>query len=143
MGGRSIYDAYLVGQGPGGKGVSDGSYDPFGDQVTAGDWPLLGFSKTILNGSVRYRFANGFGIGGNAQYSSRQVGNLDDEWHIPGQYLLNGSLFYEASRWSVNLDFLNVTNQRNWYHNGDAFSGSSLVFAEQPFRMEGYVKFRF
>jgi len=143
MGGRSIYDAYLVGQGPGGKGVSDGSYDPFGDQVTAGDWPLLGFSKTILNGSVRYRFANGFGIGGNAQYSSRQAGNLDDEWHIPGQYLLNGSLFYEASRWSVNVDFLNVTNQRNWYHNGDAFSGSSLVFAEQPFRMEGYVKFRF
>ncbi|HEY4248691.1 MAG TPA: TonB-dependent receptor [Lacunisphaera sp.] len=143
MGGRSIYDAYLIGQGPGGNGKSDGTYDPYGDQVPAGDWPLLGFSKMIFNGSVRYRFANGFGVGGNAQYASRQLGNLDDEWHIPGQYLLNGSLFYEAKRWSVNVDFLNVTNQRNWYHNGDAYSGSSLVFAEQPFRMEGYVKFRF
>ena len=143
MGGRSIYDAYLVGQGPGGKGTSTGSYDPYGNQVPAGNWPLLGFPTTILNGSVRYRFANGFGLGGNAQYSSRQIGNLDNEWHIPGQYVLNGSLFYEIKRWTVNLDFLNVTNQRNWYHNGDAFSGSSLVFAEQPFRLEGYVKLRF
>ncbi len=143
MGGRDIYAAYLVGQGPGGKGTSTGSYDPYGNQVPKGDWPLLGFSKTMLNGSVRYRFENGFGVGGNAQYSSRQAGNLDDQWHIPGQYVLNGSLFYEAKRWSVNLDFLNLTNQRNWYHNGDAFSGSSLVFAEQPFRMEGYVKLRF
>ena len=46
-------------------------------------------------------------------------------------------------RWIVNLDILNVTNQRNWYHNGDAFSGSILVFQEQPFRVEGYVKLRF
>jgi len=143
MGGRSIYDAYLLGQGPGGLGRSNGTYNPFGDQVPKGNWPLLGFSKTILNGSVRYRFENGFGLGGNAQYSGRQAGNLDNEWHIPGQYVLNGSIFYEAKRWSVNLDLLNVTNQRNWYHNGDAFSASSLVFAEQPFRMEGYVKLRF
>jgi len=143
MGGRSIYDAYLVGQGPGGLGTSTGSYNPYGNQVPPGDWPLLGFSKTIFNGSVRYRFENGFGVGANAQYSSRQAGNLDDQWHIPAQYLLNASLFYETKKWSVNVDFLNVTNQRNWYHNGDAFSGSILVFQEQPFRIEGYLKFRF
>ena len=92
---------------------------------------------------MRYRFENGFGVGGNAQYSGRQIGNLDNQWHIPGQYVLNASLFYEVKQWTVNIDFLNVTNQRNWYHNGDAFSGSSLVFAEQPFHMEGYVKIRF
>jgi iron complex outermembrane recepter protein len=143
MGGRDIYAAYLIGQGPGGKGTSTGSYDPYDNQVGNGDWPLLGFSKIIFNGSLRYRFENGFGVGGSAQYSGRQTGNLDNQWHIPAQYVLNGSLFYETKRWSVNVDFLNVTNQRNWYHNGDAFSGSSLVFAEQPFRMEGYVKIRF
>ncbi len=143
MGGRSIYDAYLLGQGPGGKGTSTGSFDPFGNQVGKGNWPLLGFSKMLFNGSVRYRFANGFGVGANAQYSSRQTGNLDDQWHIPGQYLLNTSLFYETKKWSVNIDFLNVTNQRNWTHNGDAFSGSILVFQEQPFRLEGYFKVRF
>ena len=57
--------------------------------------------------------------------------------------MLNTSLFYEAKQWTVNLDFLNVTHRRNWYHNGDAFSGSQLVFQEQPFRVEGYVKLRF
>ena len=143
MGGRSIYAAYLVGQGPGGKGTSTGTFDPYGNQVPNGNWPLLGFSKTIFNGSFRYRFENGFGFGANAQYSSRQTGNLDNEWHVPAQYLLNTSLFYETKKWSVNVDFLNVTNQRNWAHNGDAFSGSILVFQEQPFRIEGYVKFRF
>jgi iron complex outermembrane recepter protein len=111
--------------------------------VPNGDWPLLGFSKTMLNGSVRYRFENGFGIGGGAQWWSRQTGNLDDEWHIPSQYLLNTSLFYERPRWIVNIDFLNLTNERNWYHNGDAFTANQLVFQEQPFRVEGYIKFRF
>ncbi|MFZ9683342.1 MAG: hypothetical protein ACO3DQ_09115, partial [Cephaloticoccus sp.] len=143
MGGRNIYDAYLVGQGPGGLGTSTGSYNPFGNQVGNGDWPLLGFSKTIVNGSLRYRFANGFGLGTNASWQSRQTGNLDDQWHIPAQHLLNASLFYETERWMVNVDFLNLTNQRNWYHNGDAFSGSILVFSEQPFRIEGYVKWKF
>ena len=143
MGGRDIYAAYLVGQGPGGKGTSTGSFNPFGNQVPAGDWPLLGFSRTMLNGSVRYRFENGFGVGANAQWWSRQAGNLDNQWHIPAQYLLNGSLFYETKHWMVNVDFLNLTNERNWYHNGDAFSGSILVFQEQPLRVEGYVKYRF
>ncbi len=143
MGGRDIYAAYLVGQGPGGKGTSTGTFNPYGNQVPVGDWPLLGFPDVILNGSVRYRFASGFGVGGNAQYTGRQVGNLDDQWHIPPQYLLNASLFYETPKWIVNVDFLNVTNQRNWYHNGDAFSGSILVFQEQPFRIEGYVKIKF
>ena len=143
MGGRDIYAAYLLGMGPSGRGTSTGSYNPFGNQVPNGDWPLLGFSKLLLNGSVRYRLENGFGAGANAQYWGRQAGNLDDQWHIPGQYLLNTSLFYEARQWSVNVDFLNVTRRRNWYHNGDAFSGSILVFQEQPFRVEGYVKLRF
>jgi hypothetical protein len=43
----------------------------------------------------------------------------------------------------VNVDFLNLTNERNWQQNGDTFSSSLLVFQEQPFRLEGYVKLRF
>jgi hypothetical protein len=143
MGGRDIYAAYPLGEGPGGKGTSTGSFNPYGNQVPVGDWPLLGFPETILNGSVRYRFASGFGVGGNAQWTSEQVGNLDGQWHIPDQFLLNASLFYETKRWIVNVDFLNLTNERNWQHNGDAFSGSILVFQEQPFRIEGYVKIKF
>jgi len=142
-GGRDLYAAYALGRGPGGLGTATGTYDPFANQVPDADWPLLGFSNTMLNGSVRYRFDGGFGVGSNVQWQSRQRGNLDDQWHIPAQYTLNASVFYEARRWSVNLDFLNVTNQRNWIHNGDAYTATELIFPELPFRMEGYVKFRF
>ncbi|MFA5265009.1 MAG: TonB-dependent receptor plug domain-containing protein, partial [Opitutaceae bacterium] len=143
MGGRSIYDAYALGHGPDGLGTAGADFDPYGAQVPAGNWPLLGFSKTMLNGSIRYRWASGFGVGFNAQWQSRQVGNLDDQWHIPAQVLTNASLFYEKGRWTANLDFLNLTNERNWIHNGDAYTASQLIFPELPFRMEGYVKMRF
>ncbi len=142
-GGRDIYTAYALGRGPGGLGTATGSYDPYANQVPAGDWPLLGFSNTMLNGSVRYRWDNGFGVGGNVEWASRQRGNLDDQWHIPAQYTLNTSVFYEAKRWSVNVDLLNLTNQHNWIHNGDAYTASELIFPELPFRMEGYFKIRF
>ena len=143
LGGRSIYDAYLLGQGPGGLGTSTGTFDPYGNQVPAGDWRLVGFSRVMLNGSVRYKLAGGLGAGLNARWQSWQRGNLDNQWHIPAQYTLDGSLFYEAKRWSVNIDFLNLTDQHNWIHNGDAYTDSGLIFPELPFRMEGYVKMKF
>lgn len=142
-GGRDLYTAYELGRGPGGKGTAVGFYDPYANQVPAGDWPLLGLSNTMANASARYRFDSGFGVGGNVQWQSRQRGNLDDQWHIPSQYTLNGAVFYEAKRWSVNVDFLNLTNQRNWIHNGDAYTATELIFPELPFRMEGYVKLKF
>jgi hypothetical protein len=45
MGGRSIYAAYPRGRGPGGLGVAGGDFDPYGDQVPVGDWPLLGLFR--------------------------------------------------------------------------------------------------
>lgn len=143
FGGRSIYVAYALGRGPGGLGTGTAAYDPYANQVDPGDWPLLGFSKVMLNGSVRYRWESGFGAGLNGQWQSWQRGNLDNEWHIPAQYTLNAALFYEAQRWSANLDLLNVTGQRNWIHNGDAYTASELIFPELPFRLEGYFKFKF
>ncbi len=143
LGGRDIYAGYALGRGPGGHGTGGVAYNPYDNQVPAGDWPLVGFSHTLLNGSVRYRWESGFGAGANVQWQSRQKGNLDDQWHLPAQVLYNANLFYETKRWSANLDFLNLTNERNWIHNGDAYTASELIFPELPFRMEGYVKLRF
>ena len=143
FGGRDIYAAYLRGRGPGGLGTSTGAVDPYGNQVPVGDWTLPGFSHTLLNGSVRYRWENGFGGALNAEWQSRQPGNLDDQWHIPSQYTLNASLFYVAKKWEANVDFLNLTNQRNWVHNGDAYTASQLISEALPLRLEGYVKWKF
>ncbi len=143
LGGRDIYATYLAGKGPGGKGTADDSFSPWDNQVPAGDWPLVGFSDVMLNGSARYRFANGFGVGLDGQWASRQRGNLDDQWHIPAQYTLNASLSWTRGPWVVNLEILNLTDQRNWIHNGDAYTSSILVLPELPLRAEGYVKFKF
>ena len=143
LGGRSIYPGYVQGRGPGGLGTGDASYSPWANQVPAGNWPLVGFSHVMLNGSVRYRWANGFGAAVDGQWRSRQRGNLDDEWHLPAQYTLNASFSYACGRWLLNLDVLNLTDQRNWIHNGDAYTASQLILPELPLRAEGYVKLRF
>lgn len=144
MGGRDIYAAYQAGRGPGGLGTgTDDTFNPWDNQVPVGDWPLLGTSKTLLNGSARYQFRNGFGLGWNTQWQSRQTGNLDNQWHIPAQVTHNANVFLERGAWLYNVDLLNLTNERNWIHNGDAYTGSMLVFRELPFRLEGYVKYRF
>ncbi|MEJ1970987.1 MAG: TonB-dependent receptor [Lacunisphaera sp.] len=143
LGGRDIYATYLAGKGPGGKGTADDGFSPWGQPGAGGDWPLVGFSDVMLNGSARYRFANGFGVGFDGQWASRQRGNLDDQWHIPAQYTLNASLSWQRGPWIVNLEILNLTDQRNWIHNGDAYTSSILVLPELPLRAEGYVKFRF
>ncbi len=143
LGGRDIYAGYTLGRGPGGHGTGDASYSPWANQVPVGDWPLVGFSHVMLNGSVRYRWANGLGAGLDGQWASRQRGNLDDQWHISAQYTLNASLSFVRGRWRVNLDLLNLTGQRNWIHNGDAYTASQLILPELPRRLEGYVKYRF
>ncbi len=140
LGGRSILDTFALGRGPGGQGNATTSFSPFDDQVGVGDWPLVGFSHVLFNGSVRYRFGNGFGAGLDGQWQSPQRGNLDNEWHIPSQYTLNASFFYEAKKWSANLDVLNLTDQHNWIHNGDAYTASGLIMQELPLRVQGYVK---
>jgi hypothetical protein len=122
--------------------VAVGDFDPYANQVPTGNWPLLGFSDTILNGQVRYRWESGFGGTVSVQWQSEQPGNLDREWVIRDQILVDAGVFYEARRWSVHLDALNLTDERNWIHNGDAFTASQLVFAELPLRFEGYVKLR-
>ena len=143
LGGRDLYAGYAAGRGPGGLGTGDASYSPFANQVPAGDWPLVGFSKVMVNGSVRRRWAGGWGGSLDAQWASPQRGNLDNQWHLPAQYTLNASLFWEHGPWRVNLDLLNATNQRNWIHNGDAYTASQLILPELPRRVEGYVKYRF
>ena len=143
LGGRDIYAGYAAGRGPGGLGTGDASYSPWDNQVPVGNWPLVGFSHVLLNASARYRWANGFGAALDGQWQGRQRGNLDDQWHIPSQYTLNASLSWQRGPWTVNLDLLNLTDQRNWIHNGDAYTSSILVLPELPLRAEGYLKYRF
>ena len=139
-GGLSLYNLYTLGAGPGGRGNGVGFQ---WDKLPRGDYRIPGLSRWIVNSSFSYRMENGFGGGIGASWQSEQPGNLTNEYHIPAQVFLNAFLFYRTPAWEVNVDVLNVLDERNWIHNGDNFSNHVLVFQDLPLRVEGYVKFKF
>ncbi len=124
-----------------------GGFTP-GDAPAPGNWALTGFSHLLLNGGLRQRLGSGLGFGFEAQWQSRQNVNIpvaptDPQLVIPAQLTLNASVFYEAKRWSATINFLNLTNARNWIHNGDAYDGAGLISQSLPLRVEARVTVRF
>jgi hypothetical protein len=142
LGGRSLYDIYPKGGGPEGKGTGVGYDFWFVNQVPVGDYDLSGLSKVLINASAAYRFENGIGLSLQTMWQSPQWGNLDHEYEIPSQLTVNLSATYTAPAWEIGIDCLNVTNQRNWIHNGDEFMNNQLISVEPPIRLEGYLKIR-
>ena len=143
FGGASIYDAYALGRGPGGLGTSTGDFNPYGNPLPIGDYPMQALSHVMANGSVSYRWADGFGVGGDLQWQGWQSGNISDQWHIPSQYTIDANVSYRTRGWEVDVDFLNLTDRHNWIANGDAYTDSQLIFQELPFRIGGRVKYSF
>ncbi len=115
--------------------------------TAAGDHELVGFSDVLLNGGVRYTFENGFGAGLRGSWQSEQNLNIATptfpQIDIPAQFQIDATLFYQRETWSVAVEILNLTDERNWIHNGDAYSGSALISQSLPLRVEATVRIRF
>jgi outer membrane receptor protein involved in Fe transport len=52
-------------------------------------------------------------------------------------------VFYRQPKWDVQINFLNITDQRNWTSIDPGFAGNDVIYPEQPFRISGQVRFRF
>lgn len=139
-GGTSLFNLYAAGRGPGGQGNGLGFQ---WDKLPPGDYRIPGLSRWVVNGSVSHRLASGFGGGFSASWQSEQAGNLLNEYHLPAQLFLNAFVFFRTPTWEVNVDVLNVLDDRNWIHNGDNYSNNVLIFQDLPRRVEASVKFRF
>jgi len=124
----------IVGTGQGSP--SNGASLPYGNYRV----PLI--PEHNFNLLANYRLESGFGLQGGIVAQSRQ--NLD--WAgtvvIPNQYTANAALFYRTKRFEIRLDFLNLTNQKNW-SGGNSQTGLDAAYAELPFHMEGTVKYKF
>jgi hypothetical protein len=140
LGGASLYDTYALGTGPNNMGTGLG---PFGAQVPTGNYRIPGLSNFRYNAQVSYELASGLGASVGYLLQSPQNGNLLDQFEIPWQHTFNASIFYRQKRWEVNVDLLNLTNQRNWDHNGDTLMDNQLLSMEMPFNVTGYLKLRF
>ncbi|MFH1497276.1 MAG: TonB-dependent receptor [Verrucomicrobiota bacterium] len=115
--------------------------------TAAGDHELVGFSDVLLNGGIRYTFENGFGAGLRGSWQSEQNLNIATptfpQVDIPAQFQIDATLFYQRETWSAAVEILNLTDERNWIHNGDAYSGSALISQSLPLRVEATLRLRF
>ncbi len=138
LGGRSIFDLYALGTGPANSGTGLG-YESFpgANQAPPADWRIPGMSRWMFNAGCSYRPTSGLGFRIWGNIKSKQLGNLDAEFYFPTQFSLNTSVSYSKPKWKAEITLNNVTDEKNWIHNGDTFVNNLLVSRELPFRLEG------
>lgn len=149
LGGRSIYDAYPLGEGPEGRGTGRG-YDPFGNQVPVGDYRIPGLYRWMANLGAGWRMQPDSGLRADAwlSWQASQYGNLDGEYVIPSQYTLNLSLAWRfrlegGKSLEIGARCLNLTDETNWAHNGDTFMNNQVILRELPRRLDFFVSAQF
>ncbi len=143
----SHLDGFPVGfvvDGQSGTGVGSPNYNAAAGRIRpAGRLRAASVPQVMFNAYLTYQFDNGFGASFGPQVTGEQwqdqVGNL----RIPAQFTLNAFLFYRRPRWDVQVNFFNLTDERNWTSIDPGFAGNDLIFPEQPFRISGQVRYRF
>lgn len=133
LGGASLFDLYAEGGGPGGAGTGRG-FEPFpgARQVDRGDYRVPGISRWAVRASWHAETDGGWGLDLRMRWQSEQPGNLHREYTIPDQFNADLTLYRQWDRWFVALDFLNLTDEVNWVHNGDAFMNNQLITLADP-----------
>ena len=91
-----------------------------------------GIPQVTANLFVEYKFQSGFGIGAGPQIVGRQYANDQDTLHIPGEYSLDGYLFYKTKRWDVRVNVRNMTDQRLLDTIDVSFAGNDQIFVRSP-----------
>ena len=99
--------------------------------------------KFLFNAYMTYQFDSGFGISFGPQVQGSQWQDQQGSLIIPAQYSINAFIFYKQPKWEVQVNFFNLTDERNWTSIDPGFAGSDVIYPEQPFRVSGQLKFKF
>lgn len=130
-----VYDAFAAPYG-------NGTGSPNFRSLPTRDYRLPGVPRHMLSAFSKYRTDLGFGASlglvVTGPINTSYIGNV----HIPSQYNLDGTLFYESQRWSVRLNLYNITNTKNWSAESGAV-GNDLITANLPFHYMLSVTGRF
>lgn len=136
-------DGYPVGfivdgqQGTG-QGSPNYAYNTVLGKVRAASVPRI-----LFNAYMTYQFDNGFGASMGPQVTGSQWQNQEGTLRIPAQYVINAFVFYRRPKWDVQINFFNITDERNWTSIDPSFAGNDVIYPEQPFRISGQVRFKF
>jgi hypothetical protein len=99
-----------------------------------GNWRVTNLPRQNFTLFGSYEFASGFGVKSDLWLRSPYIANANGSVRVPAEYSLNVGLFYNQPRWTVALDFQNVTNERN-------FAGAATLL--EPFNVQARYTYRF
>jgi outer membrane receptor for monomeric catechols len=126
------------GQSGTGRGSPNYAYTPILGETRAASVP-----RVLFNAYFTYQFDSGFGASVGPQVQGSQWQNQEGSLIIPAQYVINAFVFYKQPRWDVQINFFNITDERNWTSIDPGFAGNDVIYPEQPFRISGQVRFKF
>ena len=126
------------GQSGTGQGSPNYAYSSVPGKIRAASVPRI-----LFNAYLTYQFDNGFGGSMGPQVMGSQWQNQNGSLIIPAQYVINAFLFYKQPKWDVQINFLNLTDERNWTSIDPSFAGNDVIYPEQPFRISGQIRYKF
>lgn len=143
----SYLDGYPVGfevDGVSGTGVGSPNYnEAAGRTRPTGRLRAASVPRVMFNAYLTYQFDNGFGASLGPQVTGEQWQDQLGTLRIPAQFTINAFLFYRRPRWDVQVNFFNITDERNWTSIDPSFAGNDVIYPEQPFRVSGQIRYRF
>ncbi len=124
----------------------DGS-TPFGNIYVTnigharGDYRVPWVPMYNTSAFAQYKFDNGFGFSTKLWATSSQNLDYTGLYKIRPQYSLDFGAFYDKKQWRFQIDFLNVTDERNYI---PVYGGAvDTVTQLEPFAIQGRIVYRF
>jgi outer membrane receptor for monomeric catechols len=140
-------DGFPVGfivDGQSGTGFGSPNYNSANGRVrAAGKQRAASVPQVMFNAYMTYQFDNGFGASVGPQVTGEQWQNQEGTLRIPTQFVINAFLFYRQPKWEVQVNFFNITDERNWTSIDPSFAGNDVIYPEKPFSVGGQIKYKF
>ena len=112
------------------------------NQRNAGRYDAAGIPKYSASAYVDYQHQSGFGVNLSGWWTSNWYTNLSQTVKVPNNYNLDLGLYYRQPQWTVGLNILNLTNERNFV-NGLAGANSEFLQPMRPLTVQGQLSYKF
>jgi len=102
-----------------------------------------GIPQLQANVFLEYKDPMGWGIGAGPQYVGHQDANDEGTLHIPGEYEVDGYVFYGQKKWDVRVNVTNALNHRLLDPIDVSFAGNDTVFVRPPISVSLTYRYHF
>ena len=108
----------------------------------AGRYDAAALPKYSASAYVDYQHDSGYGVNLSGWWTSDWYTNLSKTVKVPHNFNLDLGIFYRQPAWTVGLNILNLTNERNFV-NGLAGANSEFLQPMRPLSVQGQFTYTF